>query len=81
MYHSSIAYLACFLIRAGGIVISCDSEVINDRQDMENSGTWEGKRSGGWEKANKKRRYAETIYLHGRHLTDFLTNSCLLAYE
>ena len=43
----------------GGIVISCDSEVINDRQDMEEGGTREGKRSGGWEKANKKRIYAE----------------------
>ena len=36
---------------------------------------------GGWEKANKKRRYAETIYLHGRHLAEFLTNSCMLVYE
>ena len=27
--------------------------------DMEEGGTWEGKRSGGWEKANKKRRNGE----------------------
>ena len=79
--HCSIAYLACFLIRVGGILISCDSEVINDRQDMEEGGTWEGKRSAGWEKANKKRRNGESIYLHGRYVTDFLTNSCMLAYE
>ena len=43
----------------GGFLISCDSEVINDRQDMEEGGTWEGKRSGGWEKANKKRKNRE----------------------
>ena len=81
MYHCSIAYLACYLIRAGGIVISCDSEVINARQDMEEGGTCEGKRSGGWKKVNKKRRNGESIYLHGRHLAAFLTNSCMLAYE
>ena len=79
--HCSIPYLACFLIRAGGIVISCDSEVINDRQDMEEGGTREGKRSGGWEKANKKRRNGESIYLHGRNLTEFLINSGMFAYE
>ena len=43
VYHCSIAYLACYLIRAGGIVISCDSEIINDRQDMEEGWDWEGK--------------------------------------
>ena len=75
MYHCSIAYLACFLIRVGGIVISCDSEIINDRQDMEEGGTCEGKRSGGWEKANKKRRNGESIYLHGWYVTKFLSNS------
>ena len=62
VYHCCIAYLACFLIWVGGIVISCDSEVINDRQDMENSGTWEGKLSAGWEKVNKMRRNRESIY-------------------
>ena len=45
VYHCSIAYLASFLIRVGGIVISCDSEVINDRQDM-----------GGKEKVGDGRR-------------------------
>ena len=48
--HCSIAYLACLLIRVGGIVISCDSKVINVRKGW----TWDGKRSGGWEKWNKK---------------------------
>ena len=43
--------------------------------------TWEGKRSGGWEKVNKKRRNGESIYLHGWHLAEFLTISCMLAYE
>ena len=26
---------------------------------------WEGKRSGGWEKANKKRRNGESTYMDG----------------
>ena len=39
--HCSIVYLACVLVQVGGIVISCDSEVINDRQDMEEGGTCE----------------------------------------
>ena len=33
------------------------------RQDMKEGGTWEGKRSGGWEKANKKRRNGESTYM------------------
>ena len=37
------------------IVISCDSEDINVRKGW----TWEGERSGGWEKANKKRKNGE----------------------
>ena len=40
VYHCSIAYPACFLIRVGGIVISCDSEVINDGQDMGGKEKW-----------------------------------------
>ena len=36
---------------------------------------------GEWEKANKKRRNRESIYLHGWHLVEFLTNSCMFAYE
>ena len=38
--HCSIAYPACFLIRVGGIVISCDSEVINARQDKGGKEKW-----------------------------------------
>ena len=56
----------------GGIVISCESEVINDRQDMEEGGTCEGKRSGGWENPNKKRKNGGKYlikYLHGRYGT------------
>ena len=79
--HCSIAYMTCLLIRVGGIVISCDSEVINDRQDMEEGGTREGRRSGEWEKVNRKRRNGRSIYLHGQHWTEFLTNSCMFAYE
>ena len=40
VYHCSIAYLACYLIRVGGIVISCDSEVINARQDKGGKEKW-----------------------------------------
>ena len=61
--YCSIAYLACLLIWVGGTVISCDREVINDRQDMEEGGTWEGKRSGGWEKVNKMRIIGERYLL------------------
>ena len=46
----------------GGMVISCDSGVLNFRQDTEEGGTWEGKRSGGREKANKKRRNGERYF-------------------
>ena len=47
-YHGycSISYLAC-CADMGSIVISCDSVVKNARQDTEEGGTWEGKRSGG----------------------------------
>ena len=37
----------------------------NVRQDTEGGGTLEGKRSGGWEKAIKKRRNAESTYMDG----------------
>ena len=76
--HCSIAYLACLLIRVGGIVISCDSEVINVRKGW----TWDGKRSGGWEKVRIRRgKMGKSIYLHGRHVTEFLTNCCVFDYE
>ena len=42
----------------------------------------EGKRSGGWEKGNKKgSRKGESIDLLGRHVTEFLTKYCMVAYE
>ena len=31
-------------------------------QDIEEGGTWEGKRSGGWEMANKQRRNGEITF-------------------
>ena len=34
------------------------------RQDTEEGGIWEGKRSGRWEKGNKKRRNGDGIFLH-----------------
>ena len=41
-----------------------------------------GKRSGGWEKGNKKgSRNGESIDLLGRHVTEFLTKYCMAAYE
>ena len=51
----------------------------NVRQDTEEGGTWEGKRSGGWEKANKKEKWRK--YLHGWHVTKFLTNFCMFDCE
>ena len=46
--------------------------------------TWKrvGKRSGGWEKGNKKgRKNGESINLLGLCVTEFLTKSCKVAYE
>ena len=51
------------------------------KQDMEEGGTREGKRSGGWEKRNKKRRNGKRINLLGWHVTELLTKSCMVAYE
>ena len=50
----------------------------NVRQDTEEGGTWEGKRSGGTGKGQKKEVNEESIYLDGQHVTEFLT---LLVYE
>ena len=48
---------------------------------MEEGGTWEEKRSGGWEKRNKKRRRnGKSINLLGQHVTKFLTKYCMAAY-
>ena len=48
------------------------------RQDTEEGGTWEGKRSGGWEKANEMEKVPS---LHGWHVTKFLTNFCMFDCE
>ena len=45
----------------------------NVRQDMEQCGTWEENRSGGWAKGSK-RRNGESINLLGLHVTEFLIN-------
>ena len=50
----------------------------NARQDTEEGGTWEGKRSGGTEKGKKEEVHGESIYLDGQHVTEFLT---IFAYE
>ena len=44
---------------------------------MEEGGTWEGKRSGGREKRNKKRRNGKSINQLGRHVTEFLAKHCM----
>ena len=49
---------------------------------MEDGGTQEGKRSGGWEKRNKKgSRKGESIDLLGWHVTNVRTKYCMVAYE
>ena len=78
-YHAdcSIAYLAS-CADVGGIVISCDSEIKKARQDMEDGGTWEGKRSGGIGKGEEEEMNEEGNHLDGQHVTEFLT---MFAYE
>ena len=51
----------------------------NARQDTEEGGTWEGKRSGGTGKGEKEEVNVENIHLDGQHVTEFLT--MLFAYE
>ena len=48
----------------------------NARQDMEEGGRWEGKRSAGREKEKKKKEAKQGKY--GQHVTEFLT---MFAYE
>ena len=48
----------------------------NVRQDTEGR-TLEGKRSGGWEKANKKRRNGESTYMDGMRPSFLLIFACL----
>ena len=60
---------------------------------MEKGGTWEGKRSGGVGEVGggrsgggrsgirRRRRNGESINLLGRQVTEFLTKSCMVAYE
>ena len=50
----------------------------NARQDMEEGGTWEGKRSGRTGKREKEEANGESIHLDGQHVTEFLT---MFAYE
>ena len=46
---------------------------INARQDTEEGGSLEGKRSGGTAKGEIKEVNGESIYVDGQHLTEFLT--------
>ena len=50
----------------------------NARQDTEEGGTLERKRSAAIGKWKKEEVNGESIYLDGQHVTDFLT---MLAYE
>ena len=45
----------------------------NARQDTEEGGTLEGKRSGGTAKGEMEEVNRESIYLDGQHVTEFLT--------
>ena len=47
---------------------------------MEEVGTWEGKE---WEMGEGKseEEKQESVHLHGWHVTELTTNSCVLAYE
>ena len=45
----------------------------NARQDTEDGGTLEGKRSGAIGKWKKEEVNVESIYLDGQHVTEFLT--------
>ena len=49
----------------------------NVRQDTEEGGTWEAKRSGGWEKANKNMRNGESTYMDGVRPSFLLIFACL----
>ena len=44
---------------------------------MKEGGTWEGKRSGGREKVNKKRRIGESTYMDGMRPSFLLIFVCL----
>ena len=44
---------------------------------MKEGGTLERNRSGGWEKANKKRRNPESTYMHGMRPSFLLIFACL----
>ena len=78
--HCFIAYLAC-CGDMGGIVISCDSEVkkMLDRT-QKRVGDGSEREVGGREKG-KTGRNRESINLHGQHVTEFLTKSCMFAYK
>ena len=44
---------------------------------MKEGRTWEGKRSGGWEKANKKMRNPESTYMEDMRPSFLLIFACL----
>ena len=48
---------------------------------MKEGGTWEGKRSGGWVKANRKRRNGESTYIDGIRPSFLLIFACLTASD
>ena len=48
------------------------------KQDTEEGGTWEGKRTAGMRKVEKEGVNGESIQLDGQHVTEFLT---MFAYE
>ena len=60
----------------GGIVTPSDSEVLDRTRKRV------GKRSGGWEKSNnRRRRNRESINLLGRNGTEFLNKYYIVTYE
>ena len=79
MLSCSLIYCLSGLFTDMGGVVTVRSN--NVRQNMEVGWTWEVNRSGGWERENKKGRNETSIYIHGRHVTQFLTKSCMFAYK
>ena len=83
LYHTSAGCNYCIpgLFAMSGIAISNDSGAIKcqtrDGKDQEMGGKekWE---MGEGESEEEKQ---ESVHLHGRHVTKFLTNSCMFAYE
>ena len=74
----SLLYSINGLLANTGDLVTVGSQ--NFRQDTEGGGTLEGKRSGWWEKVNKKRRNAESTYMDGMW-PRFLLNFCMFDCE